>query len=110
MQLLRVLINPGFITTKISWPLYTPQFKTFNVTLTSKPPKGSKFCLDCYASIMYLAKPYMIIPGQFDMIHHVSTSDHIWIILIHNSSKKVIDQVNKLTVCKEYQKSLNQSQ
>ena len=52
----------------------------------------------------------MIIPGQFDMIHHVSTSDHIWKILIHNSSKKVIDQVNKLTVCKEYQKSLNQSQ
>ena len=56
----------------------------------------------------YLAKSCMIIPGQFDMIHHVSTSDHIWKILIHNSSKKVIDQVN--TVYKEYQKSLNQSQ
>ena len=87
--------------------VYTP-VKTFNITLASKPTKGSKFSLDCYASIMYLAKPCMIIPGQFDMIHHVSTSDHIWKILIHNSSKKVIDQVN--TVCKEYQKSLNQSQ
>ena len=100
MQLLRLLINPGFITTKISWPLYTPQFKTFNITLTSKPTKGSKI-------LPGLTKPCMIIPGQFDMIHHVSTSDHNWKILIHNSSKKVIDQVN--TVCKEYQKSLNQS-
>ena len=75
---------------------------------TPNHQKEVKFCLDCYASIMYLAKPCMIIPGQFDMIHHVSTSDHIWKILIHNLSKKVIDQVN--TVCKEYQKSLNQSQ
>ena len=56
--------------------------------------KEVKYFLDCYASIMYLAKPCMIISGQFDMIHHVSTSDHIWKILIHNSSKKVIDQVN----------------
>ena len=65
MQLLRVLINPGFITTKISWPLYTPQFKTFNITLTSKPPKGSK-----------------ILPGLLCK-HYVSGKtmhDHSWTI------------------------------
>ena len=90
--------------------VYTPvqNFQYHLNKQTNKMQKEVKFCLDCYASIMYLAKPCMIIPAQFDMIHHVSTNDHIWKILIHNSSKKVIDQVN--TVCKEYQKSLNQSQ
>ena len=48
--------------------------------------KEVKFCLNCYVSSDH--------SGQFDMIHHVSTSDHIWKILIHNLSKKVIDQVN----------------
>ena len=103
MHLLRLLGNPGFIITKISCPLYTTQFKTFNITLSDKhnrlekkivQQKEVKCCLDCYVSIMYLAKPCVIIPGQFDVIHNVTTSDHIWKILIHNSSKKVIDQVD----------------
>ena len=53
MQLLRLLRNPGVIITKISWPLYTPQFKTFSNTVTTAvtsiidlkkicPTKGSK--------------------------------------------------------------------
>ena len=51
MQLLRLLRNTGIIITKISWPLYTPQFKTFSITENNKhnrlekkncPTKGSK--------------------------------------------------------------------
>ena len=57
MQLLRLLRNPDIIITKISWPLYTPQFKTFSITVTNKhnrllkkivQQKEVKFCLDCY--------------------------------------------------------------
>ena len=38
MQLLKLLRNPGVIITKISWPLYTPQF----ITVTNKQNRLEK--------------------------------------------------------------------